>query len=220
MFAIVNKNSFFKKKIKSKNFYHFTGKNFSVSKLKKIQPKIIFFPHWSKNIPASIYTKFLCIGFHSSPLPFGRGGSPIHNMIIRNHKKTLICAFKIQKGLDKGPIALKKSMSLRGNGHEIFDRLYNQILLMIKSIIKIKQIKFNKQKGNIVKFKRLSRTDSQLGKEKNIIQIFNKIRMLDMRDKNFLNANIRLNNFSIYLTNPKYKKKSIKCEAQLKLNDK
>ena len=60
-------------------------------------------------------------------------------MIIRNYNKTLICAFKIQKGLDKGPIALKKSMSLKGNGHEIFDRLYHQILSMIKLIIKKKR---------------------------------------------------------------------------------
>ena len=219
MFVIVNKNSFFKKNIKNKYFYHFTGKDFSVSKLKKIQPRIIFFPHWSKKIPPSIYKNFLCIGFHSSPLPFGRGGSPIHNMIIRNYKKTLICAFKIQKGLDNGPIALKKSLSLKGNGYEIFDRLYYQILLMIKSIIKKKKIKFKKQKGNIVKFKRLSKKNSQLGEEKNLIKLFNKIRMLDMRDQNFLNANIRFNNFSIYLTNPHYKKNFLKCDAKIKLND-
>ena len=145
---------------------------------------------------------------------------PFKILTIRNYNKTLICAFKIQKGLDKGPIALKKSMSLRGNGHEIFDRLYHQILSMIKLIIKKKKIRFKKQNGNIVKFKRLSSSDSQLGKEKNLIELFNKIRMLDMKDKSFLNANVRFNNFSIYLINPKYKKKSIKCEAQIKLNDK
>ena len=43
--------------------------------------------------------------------------------------------------------------------------------------------------------------------------------MLDMRDQNFLNANIRFNNFSIYLTNPHYKKNFLKCDAKIKLND-
>ena len=75
-----------KKKWKLDNFKDL-NKNFTVSttlnisKIKKLNPKIIFFIHWSKIVSKSIYEKFR-IQFHSN-FPKGRG-SPIENQILLN----------------------------------------------------------------------------------------------------------------------------------------
>ena len=63
--------------------------------IKEIDPDFIFFPHWSYKVDNEIIKNFKCICFHSTPLPYGRGGSPIQNMIIRGHKSTQVCAYKI-----------------------------------------------------------------------------------------------------------------------------
>jgi len=84
-------------------------KNYNIPLINKINPKIIFFIHWSKIVPKKIVTKFTCIQFHTSDLPKFRGASPIQNQIINGLKKTKISAFKINSGLDIGGICLKKN---------------------------------------------------------------------------------------------------------------
>ena len=60
-----------KKKWDQKNFNELKQnfiflKNVNYLKIKKINPKIIFFIHWSKIITKKIYENYLCIQFHSS----------------------------------------------------------------------------------------------------------------------------------------------------------
>ena len=49
-------------------------------------PKYIFFPHWSKKVDTKIVNNYECVCFHETDLPYGRGGSPIQNLILRNQK--------------------------------------------------------------------------------------------------------------------------------------
>ena len=67
-------------------------------KINKFKPKIIFFIHWSELIPEDIYTNYICIQFHASDLPKGRGGSPIQNQILKKILKTKITAFRVSAG--------------------------------------------------------------------------------------------------------------------------
>ena len=53
-------------------------------------------------------------------LPYGRGGSPLQNLIIRGHKKTKISALRMVNELDAGPIYFKRSLSLNGNAQKIY----------------------------------------------------------------------------------------------------
>ncbi len=62
-----------------------------------------------KNV-SNIIKNYNCICFHTAPLPYGRGGSPIQNLIKRNYKKTPICALKMSNKIDAGPIFLKKNI--------------------------------------------------------------------------------------------------------------
>lgn len=96
-----------KKKWDNNNFKNLNKKIKVLQKLDKnkindINPKIIFFIHWSKLIPKDVYEKYICIQFHLADLPNGRGGSPIQNQILRNIKKTKISAFKVSKELEIG----------------------------------------------------------------------------------------------------------------------
>ena len=51
-------------------------------------------------IPTEIFTSFECIVFHMTDLPYGRGGSPLQNLIVRGHKKTKVSALKVVKEVD------------------------------------------------------------------------------------------------------------------------
>ena len=46
-------------------------------------------------IDKSIYEKHECILFHMTDLPFGRGGSPLQNLLLRDIEKTKISLIKI-----------------------------------------------------------------------------------------------------------------------------
>ncbi|EKA7211524.1 methionyl-tRNA formyltransferase, partial [Campylobacter jejuni] len=83
-----------------------TKEDLNLNYIQKINPKYIFFPHWSFIIPDEIYQNYACIVFHMSDLPFGRGGSPLQNLILQNIKKTKISALKVCKDLDAGDIYL------------------------------------------------------------------------------------------------------------------
>ena len=67
-------------------------------------------------------------------LPYGRGGSPLQNLIVRGHSETKISALKVEKKLDTGDIYLKKNLSLEGSAQKIFQRANTSIIDMIKEI--------------------------------------------------------------------------------------
>ena len=82
---------FLKKKNKNKFIIISKKKDLNLSNLNKINPKIIFFPHWSHIVSEKIIIKYKCICFHTSPLPYGRGGSPIQNLILKKNLKNHQC---------------------------------------------------------------------------------------------------------------------------------
>ena len=107
------------------NIKVFNNLNFKI--IKNIDPKIIFFIHWSKYIPSFIYEKYLCIQFHASDLPKGKGGSPIQNQILNNIFKSKISAFKISDKLDSGPICMKEDLNLQGSAEQILKKIEKKI---------------------------------------------------------------------------------------------
>lgn len=147
-------------------------------KLNLINPKIIFFPHWSYLIPSNIYNNFECIIFHMTDLPYGKGGSPLQNLIVRGKKETKISALKCTKGLDSGPIYLKKKLLLNGSAQEIYEKANKIIKKMILQIIN-KKPEPKDQKGKATIFKRRNPEDGNIIQAKSIEEIYDFIRMLD-----------------------------------------
>ena len=161
------------------DFYSINNKHdLNKDHLLKINPRYIFFPHWSHIIPKDIYNQYECIIFHMTDLPYGRGGSPLQNLIIEGHKQTVISAIKCVEEIDAGPIYIKESLSLEGTAEEIFIRSSKIIEEMICNFIN-EQPKPKPQKGKIVKFVRRKPEQSNLINAKTFDQIFDYIRMLD-----------------------------------------
>ena len=84
---IITKKIWDKKNFINLNKEIFLFNKINYIKIKKIKPDVIFFIHWSKKIKKYIFDKYLCIQFHCSDLPKGRGGSPVQNQILLNKKK-------------------------------------------------------------------------------------------------------------------------------------
>ncbi len=167
--------------------------------LKSINPSYIFFAHWSWIVPEEIYNSFNCIVFHTAPLPYGRGGSPIQNLILKGFKSSPVCAIKMIKKVDAGPIYCSETISLEGNIVEIFGRIAEAIKNMIEKIVKTTpSITPKEQVGKSIIFKRLSKEVNDLRNTSNKMQIYDLIRMTDGLDypRAYLNLQGTLAEFS------------------------
>jgi methionyl-tRNA formyltransferase len=152
--------------------------DFTNDKIQKYNPSKIFIPHWSHIIPAELFENYECIVFHMTDLPYGRGGSPLQNLIVRGHEETMISALKVSKGIDTGDIYLKAPLSLAGTAQEIFLRSSEVIQKMITSIIDLNPVPLP-QEGNPVNFRRRKPEDSYIGNLHTLKEVFDYIRMLD-----------------------------------------
>lgn len=155
-----------------------TREDFTQEHLQEIKPDKVFIPHWSYIIPESIWGNFECIVFHMTDLPYGRGGSPLQNLIVRGHKETKISALRVEKGLDTGDIYMKKTLSLYGSAEEIYMRASGIIETMIEEIIQ-NNPKPQKQTGEPVEFKRRKAAESDISGLNDLDTIYDYIRMLD-----------------------------------------
>jgi methionyl-tRNA formyltransferase len=111
-------------------------------------------------------------------LPFGRGGSPLQNLISRGIHETKISAIKVVKELDAGPVYLKRDLSLYGTAEEIYLRAGDIIIRMIEEIMINNPIP-QEQIGEPTTFKRRKPEMSKIENLKSIEQLFDFIRMLD-----------------------------------------
>lgn len=152
--------------------------DFNVELLSHIDPIKIFIPHWSHIIEEDIYNRWECIVFHMTDLPFGRGGSPLQNLIVRGYKSTKLSALKVSKGVDTGDVYLKKELNLGGTATEIFERADKIIETMILEILD-KNIRPVQQKGKVTSFKRRRPEESDMSKLSEISDVYDNIRMLD-----------------------------------------
>lgn len=148
--------------------------------LDQIKPAFVFFPHWSWLIPEDVYSNFDCVIFHMTDLPFGRGGSPLQNLIVRGHQGTMLSALKCTKELDAGPVYMKRPLSLDGTAEEILQRASVLTEKMIMDIVGKRPVPLP-QKGDIVEFKRRRPEDGDIAPLAELTQIYDYIRMLDAR---------------------------------------
>jgi len=161
------------------NWYLITDpEELTLEKLRAISPRYIFFPHWSCLVPEQILTEFECVCFHMTDVPYGRGGSPLQNLIIRGHKETKLSALKMEKTLDTGPVYLKVPLQLNGTAQEIFVESAKLSFEMIKTIIELNPTPIA-QTGEVVEFKRRRPQDSELPQQTDIHAWYDIIRMLD-----------------------------------------
>jgi methionyl-tRNA formyltransferase len=151
---------------------------FTVEVLERIAPRFVFLPHWSYLIPPEIHERFECVIFHMTDLPFGRGGSPLQNLISRGIYETKVSALRCVRELDAGPIYLKRPLSLHGNAEEIFLRGAELVREMIVDIVRTTP-EPQPQQGEVVSFSRRRPEQSDIAALTDLRQVYDYIRMLD-----------------------------------------
>lgn len=190
----------------------------SSRKVEEINPEKIFFIHWSEKVSAGIYGNYECIGFHETDLPFGRGGSPIQNLISIGIDKTKISAFRMGEIMDAGDIYLKKDLSLEGSAKEIFSRASKIIGQMITEIINT-TIKPLPQSGEVTVFKRRKPPQSEIPTSNfSISKLYDHIRMLDA--EGYPKAFLKYGNFKIEFENASLNKNIINANVRITIDKK
>jgi Methionyl-tRNA formyltransferase len=174
-----------------------TPEEVTFEKMQEIKPEYIFIPHWSWIIPQDIWQNFECVIFHMTDLPFGRGGSPLQNLIARGIQETKISAIQCIQELDGGPIYLKKELSLHGSAEEIFLRCVPIVEEMICEIL-MKQLTPQTQIGEPVLFKRRTPLESRIPESHDLTGLYDHIRMLDAQG--YPPAFLEIGNFRLEFT--------------------
>lgn len=140
--------------------------------------RYIFFLHWNWLVPDSIWTKIECVCFHMTDVPYGRGGSPLQNLIVRKHKSTKLSALRMVREMDAGPVYVKRNLTLEGTAAEIYERAGKLSFEIIQWMIH-NQPTPEPQSGEAVVFKRRKPAQSVLPKDGDIEAVYDHIRMLD-----------------------------------------
>lgn len=180
-------------------FLHVTSHKELISlNLHELSPDWIFFPHWSWKVPSQIFSEFQCVIFHMTDLPFGRGGTPLQNLILTGHKNTKICALKCEEGIDTGPVYCRRPLSLDGSAEEILSRAHLQIQDMIQEILDY-ELSPKPQIGQVVEFERRSASDGDLESLTDISTVYDYIRMLDA--EGYPNAYLQTSHLQFDFTN-------------------
>ena len=141
-------------------------------------PRYIFFLHWSHHVPESIWARHECVCFHMTDLPYGRGGSPLQNLILRGHKETVLTAFRMVEAMDAGPVYAKRGLSLNGTAEQIYRRAGELSTDIIRLMI-VEQPEPEEQTGEVVVFKRRTPDQSELPDGASPEMLYDFIRMLD-----------------------------------------
>ena len=152
---------------------------FTIENVKAFAPDYILMPHWSYIVPDEITQNWNCVVFHMTDLPYGRGGSPLQNLIVRGYKETKISAIKVTSTIDGGPVYMKKPLTLEGSAQEIFVRCSDVIFKeMIPKFLE-ERLEPVEQTGEPVLFKRRTEKDGEITSDMELDKIYDYIRMLD-----------------------------------------
>ena len=211
---LINFRRFKKKNQRTNNLYLISKKkDLKKENLVHINPDFIFFIHWSNKVSEQIINNFNCYNFHMTDLPFGRGGSPLQNLLFRDIEKTKISLIKMNNKLDQGDIIYKKIFNLKGNAKDIYNSLSIKSFEIIEKIIKRKKLKFIKQTGYIKTFKRIKKNSLIIKKKLTLKNIYNQIRMRDA--ETYEQTFVKIGKYKIYLKDAKIKSKVISGKFEI-----
>jgi methionyl-tRNA formyltransferase len=190
---------------------------FNFSRVKKFNPDHIFLPHWSWMIPTEVYENYQCIVFHMTDLPFGRGGSPLQNLIERGFNSTKISAIRVSGCIDGGPVYIKRSLSLRGNAHEIYSRAASIVFEKMIPHIVSKNPRSIPQKGKIVEFKKRTPSQGDISPVKDLKIVYDFIRMLDA--EGYPPAFLETKHFRVSFTGADFRNGKVTAKAEFRENN-
>ena len=181
--------------------------------LVEFRPDYVFFTHWNWIVKDDIHKSFNCVVFHAAPLPYGRGGSPIQNLILEGFDKAPVCAIKMTRELDSGPIYASSHISLAGSLKDIFSRINVAINELINEILENNPSAIP-QRGEPHVFKRLTIEDNKIPVGLELEKIYDRIRMVDHDE--YPNAFITYDNIKIEFSGAKIVNETIEVACVIK----
>jgi methionyl-tRNA formyltransferase len=160
--------------------WHFIGDRdaLTLESVNSIAPRYLFFLHWSWLVPEALTRGFECVCFHMTDVPYGRGGSPMQNLIARAHCGTTLTALRMCAEVDAGPVYMKEPLSLEGGGEEILIRSSHLAAHMILRIVQSEPAPVA-QSGLPVLFDRRQPSESVMPELESLERAYDHIRMLD-----------------------------------------
>ncbi len=182
--------------------------------LASTNPKYIFFLHWNWIVPEKIWSAYECVCFHMTDVPYGRGGSPLQNLILAGYTQTMLTALRMVEEMDAGPVYTKKPLSLDGSAEEIYLRAGKLSIEIIKWMLDHKP-QPKPQKGEVVIFKRRRPEQSNLPNVGNLKNAFDFIRMLDANG--YPSAFVEYGNYLMNFKKAKLDGDRIVAEVEIKI---
>jgi len=180
--------------------------------VRSLAPRYVFFPHWSWLVPPEILALAECVCFHETALPYGRGGSPIQNLIARGQRETLVTALRMVPELDAGPVYLQRPLSLEGLAEEIYLRSARTIAEMMRAIAD-REPRPQPQQGAPVVFARRTPADSRLPTAGGLADLFDHIRMLDA--DGYPRAFVDVGPWRLELTRPALRTGAVEADVRI-----
>jgi len=162
-------------------------------------PDLIFLIGWSWKVPERIWNKTVTLCMHPSPLPLYRGGCPIQHQILNGEEESKVTFFRVDGGVDTGPIVLQKDYSLDGDIRDILSRVRRLIIPMVYDLIqKFPDYEYKSQDGVATFFPRRRSDQSQLVElpNRSAKDVYNFIRALG---DPYPNAFIKCRDGNVYL---------------------
>jgi methionyl-tRNA formyltransferase len=147
-------------------------------RLTDLDPRYVFFLHWSWLVPDAITDRWECVCFHMTDVPFGRGGSPLQNLIQRGLTETRLTALRMSGELDAGPVYAKVPLALDGSAEEIYLRASRASLALARDLAD-REPEPVPQEGEVVTFERRRPEQSLLPANASLAALYDFIRMLD-----------------------------------------
>lgn len=158
----------------------------------------------------------MSVCFHMTDVPYGRGGSPLQNLIVRGHKATVLTAFRMDEGIDTGPVYFKMPFSLDGTAEVIYQRAAELSWDMIRELVRNEPIPVP-QVGDAVEFKRRKPEQSLIPSGLTTEQIYDYIRMLDAPD--YPNAFIEKSGYLFEFTDASFDAEGLTASVRIIIKD-
>lgn len=146
--------------------------------IKICQPRYVFFLHWNWFVPNDIWQKYECVCFHMTDVPYGRGGSPLQNLIVAGHKQTQLTALRMLAEMDAGPVYTQRPLLLAGRAEAIYKKAGDLSFDIVRWMVENEPTP-TPQQGEVVLFKRRTPAQSLVPDSGSLEHMYDHIRMLD-----------------------------------------
>lgn len=198
--------------------WHYVSNTSELEKaLSLTNPRYIFFLHWNWIVPEAIWKEHECVCFHMTDVPYGRGGSPLQNLILAGHTQTKLTALRMVKEMDAGPVYAKMQLDLDGSAEDIYLRAGELSVEIMRWMIAQNPLP-TPQEGEVVIFNRRKPEQSKLPNSGSLKSAYDFIRMLDA--DGYPNAFIEHGDYQVSFKKAKLNDNCVVAEVEIKLQSK